>query len=59
MSEESSAAPQAKAVDFAGQPPVDPAADEEAHVPQPLDPEVLSVMEREDSCTWEAISVLS
>ena len=47
MSEESSAVPQAQAVDFAGQQPVDPAADDEAHVPQPLDPEVLSVTERE------------
>ena len=47
MSEESSAAPQPQAVDFAGQQPLDPAADDEANVPQPLDPEILSLTERE------------
>ena len=47
MSEEFSAAPHAQAVDFAGQQPLDPAADDEANVPQPLDPEILSVTERE------------
>ena len=39
MSEESSAAPQAQAVD--------PPADDDAHVPQPLHSEVISVTERE------------
>ena len=47
MSEEFSAAPHAQAVDFGGQQPLDPAADDEANVPQPLDPEILSVTERE------------
>ena len=47
MSEEFSAAPHAQAVDFAGQQPLDPAADDEANVPQPLDSEILSVTERD------------